>query len=77
MNNKLFRVFNKHFEFYRSKHVKYIDVWPINVFNPTSGDPFDMVSLFMMQLAVIMLAKWKHLRVRIFLCETNEESTVG
>ncbi|TDG47789.1 hypothetical protein AWZ03_005743 [Drosophila navojoa] len=60
-----------------SKHVKYIDVWPINVFNPTSGDPFDMVSLFMMQLAVIMLAKWKHLRVRIFLCETNEESAVG
>ncbi|XP_016945641.3 solute carrier family 12 member 9 [Drosophila suzukii] len=60
-----------------SKHVKYIDVWPINMFNPTSGDPFDMVSLFMMQLAVIMLAKWKHLRVRIFLCEANNERTVG
>ncbi|KAH8273657.1 hypothetical protein KR018_007290 [Drosophila ironensis] len=61
----------------QSKHVKYIDVWPINVFNPTMGDPFDVVSLFMMQLAVIMLAKWKHLRVRIFLCETNEERTSG
>ncbi|KAH8377328.1 hypothetical protein KR093_004893 [Drosophila rubida] len=60
-----------------SKHVKYIDVWPINVFNPTTGDPFDMISLFMMQLAVIMLAKWKHLRVRVFLCETNEERSVG
>ncbi|XP_016964193.1 solute carrier family 12 member 9 [Drosophila biarmipes] len=60
-----------------SKHVKYIDVWPINMFNPTSGDPFDMVSLFMMQLAVIMLAKWKHLRVRIFLCEANNDRTVG
>ncbi|KAH8262337.1 hypothetical protein KR038_009127 [Drosophila bunnanda] len=60
-----------------SKHVKYIDVWPINIFNPTSGDPFDMVSLFMMQLAVIMLAKWKHLRVRIFLCEANDERTMG
>ncbi|XP_017052938.1 solute carrier family 12 member 9 [Drosophila ficusphila] len=60
-----------------SKHVKYIDVWPINIFNPTSADPFDMVSLFMMQLAVIMLAKWKHLRVRIFLCEAGEERTVG
>ncbi|EDW04888.1 GH23810 [Drosophila grimshawi] len=60
-----------------SKHVKYIDVWPINVFNPTSGDPFDVVSLFMMQLAVIMLAKWKHLRVRIFLCETNESRTIS
>ncbi|XP_017094491.1 solute carrier family 12 member 9 [Drosophila bipectinata] len=61
----------------QSNHVKYIDVWPINVFNPTLGDPFDMVSLFMMQLAVIMLAKWKHLRVRIFLCETNETRAVG
>ncbi|EDW77742.1 uncharacterized protein Dwil_GK24654 [Drosophila willistoni] len=60
-----------------SKHVKFIDVWPINIFNPTSGDPFDMVSLFMMQLAVIMLAKWKHLRVRIFLCEAPEQRTVG
>ncbi|XP_034097326.1 solute carrier family 12 member 9 [Drosophila albomicans] len=60
-----------------SKHVKYIDVWPINVFNPTTGDPFDMVSLFMMQLAVIMLAKWKHLRVRIFLCEASEERSMG
>ncbi|KAH8413316.1 hypothetical protein KR009_009989 [Drosophila setifemur] len=61
----------------KSNHVKYIDVWPINIFNPTSGDPFDVVSLFMMQLAVIMLAKWKHLRLRIFLCDTNEERTVG
>ncbi|XP_030384423.1 solute carrier family 12 member 9 [Scaptodrosophila lebanonensis] len=60
-----------------SKHVKYIDVWPINVFNPTSEDTFDIVSLFMMQLAVIMLAKWKHLRVRIFLCATNDERTVS
>lgn len=53
--------------------MKYIDVWPINVFNPTSNDPFGVVSLFMMQLACIisMLAKWKHLRMRVFLCETN------
>lgn len=25
----------------------------------------------MMQLSVIMLAKWSHLRIRVFLCETN------
>lgn len=29
----------------------------------------------MMQLAVIMLAKWKHLTLRVFLCETNSNST--
>ncbi|XP_018798422.1 PREDICTED: solute carrier family 12 member 9 [Bactrocera latifrons] len=57
----------------KSKHLRYIDVWPINVFNPNSNNPFDVVSLFMMQLAVIinMLAKWKHLRLRVFLCESN------
>lgn len=60
--------------YFRSKHVKYIDVWPINVFNPTSDDPFDVVSLFMMQLSVIMLAKWSHLRLRVFLCETNDNT---
>uniref|UniRef100_A0A1A9W0D8 Amino acid permease/ SLC12A domain-containing protein n=1 Tax=Glossina brevipalpis TaxID=37001 RepID=A0A1A9W0D8_9MUSC len=61
----------------KSKHIKYIDVWPINVFNPKTEDPFDVVSLFMMQLAVIinMLAKWKHLRLRVFLCETNNTNS--
>ncbi|XP_067624161.1 solute carrier family 12 member 9 isoform X2 [Eurosta solidaginis] len=60
----------------KSKHLRYIDVWPINVFNPNTNNPFDVVSLFMMQLAVIinMLAKWKHLRLRVFLCETNNAS---
>ncbi|XP_004521821.1 solute carrier family 12 member 9 [Ceratitis capitata] len=61
----------------KSKHLRYIDVWPINVFNPNSNNPFDVVSLFMMQLAVIinMLAKWKHLRLRVFLCESNNAQT--
>ncbi|XP_036328968.1 solute carrier family 12 member 9-like [Rhagoletis pomonella] len=61
----------------KSKHLRYIDVWPINVFNPNPNNPFDVVSLFMMQLAVIinMLAKWKHLRLRVFLCESNNTNT--
>lgn len=64
--------------FYRSRYVRYIDVWPVNVFNPKTDDPFDVVSLFMMQLAVIinMLAKWKHLRMRVFLCETINNSNI-
>lgn len=28
----------------------------------------------MMQLSVIMLAKWSHLRLRVFLCKTNNTS---
>ncbi|XP_037959400.1 solute carrier family 12 member 9-like [Teleopsis dalmanni] len=61
----------------KSKHMKYIDVWPINVFDPLAENPFDVVSLFMMQLAVIinMLAKWKHLRLRVFLCETGNSAS--
>lgn len=63
---------------FRSNHIKYIDVWPINVFDPKNGDPFDTVSLFMMQLATIinMLPKWKRLTLRIFLCDVSSESTV-
>lgn len=63
---------------YRSNHVQYIDVWSINVFEPCSADPFNVVSLFMMQLACIinMLPVWKKLEVRVFLCETygNQQS---
>lgn len=54
--------------------LKYIDIWPINVFDPKTEDPFDVVSLFMMQLACIinMLPKWRKLQVRVFLCETAQ-----
>lgn len=31
----------------------------------------------MMQLSVIMLAKWNHLRLRVFLCETDNTSTTA
>lgn len=55
----------------RSNHIRYIDVWPLNVFDPTNNNPFDVVSLFMLQLACIinMLPKWKKLELRVFLCE--------
>lgn len=57
----------------KSNHIAYIDVWPINVFDPTNNNPYDVVSLFMFQLATIinMLPKWKKLEVRVFLCESN------
>lgn len=56
-----------------SGRYKYIDVWPINFFKPNSEDPFDTSSLFMLQLACIiqMVRGWKHLRLRVFLCDAN------
>lgn len=57
----------------KQNRIKYIDVWPVNVFEPHNEDPFDVVSLFMMQLACIinMLPVWKNLHLRLFLCETE------
>lgn len=58
----------------KNPNISYIDVWPVNVFNPSNGDPFDTVSLFMFQLACIinLLPKWKRTHLRVFLCETND-----
>ncbi|XP_058815021.1 solute carrier family 12 member 9 isoform X2 [Topomyia yanbarensis] len=57
----------------KSNHIRYIDVWPVNIFEPKNEDPFDVVSLFMMQLACIinMLPVWKKLELRVFLCESE------
>jgi solute carrier family 12 (potassium/chloride transporters), member 9 len=57
----------------RNPHIRYIDVWPVNVFDPKNEDPFDVVSQFMMQLACIinMLKVWKNLQLRVFLCESD------
>ena len=57
----------------KNSNIKYIDVWPINLFEPTNNDPFDVVSLFMLQLGCIinMLPIWKNLHLRVFLCETE------
>ncbi|XP_037910538.1 solute carrier family 12 member 9 [Hermetia illucens] len=73
-----FHRYDKHF-IAKSNHIKYIDVWPINVFEPKNEDPFDTVSLFMMQLACIinMLKNWKRLTLRIFLCESGNSGVVS
>ncbi|KAG4070483.1 hypothetical protein HA402_005715 [Bradysia odoriphaga] len=62
---------------HRSNHIKYIDVWPINVFDPKNDNPFDVVSMFMMQLGCIinMLPSWKRLHMRVFLCESDDTDT--
>ncbi|CAO1323663.1 unnamed protein product [Diamesa serratosioi] len=61
----------------KSNHIKFIDVWPINIFDPKNEDPFDVASLFMMQLACIinMLPIWKNLQLRVFLCEIETNNT--
>ncbi|KAK9505345.1 hypothetical protein O3M35_009426 [Rhynocoris fuscipes] len=68
----------RHFNEYSKSHIaksgslKYIDVWPVNFFKPSQNDPFDDTTcLFMLQLSCIinMVNGWKHLRVRVLLCE--------
>nr|CAD7431422.1 unnamed protein product [Timema monikensis] len=46
----------------KSSSIEYIDVWPINLFQPDDNDPFDTTSLFMLQLACIlkMVPGWSH-----------------
>ncbi|XP_055597931.1 solute carrier family 12 member 9 isoform X2 [Uranotaenia lowii] len=57
----------------KSNHIRYIDVWPVNIFEPKNEDPFNVVSQFMLQLACIinMLPVWKKLELRVFLCESE------
>ncbi|XP_075232842.1 solute carrier family 12 member 9 [Lycorma delicatula] len=61
----------------KSDKYKYIDVWPVNFFQPNPEDPFDISSLFMLQLACIinMVRDWKHLQLRVFLCDSNVTET--
>nr|XP_033330833.1 solute carrier family 12 member 9 [Megalopta genalis] len=58
-------------------NLKYIDVWPVNFFQPTDQDPFDTTSLFMLQLACIinMVPVWKNLHLRVFHCEISDSDT--
>lgn len=61
---------------FRNSNLKYIDVWPVNFFQPTDQDPFDTTSLFMLQLACIinMVPNWKNLHLRVFHCEIADGS---
>lgn len=38
----------------RNNKLMYVDVWVMNVFNPTIEDAFDTTSLFMLQLSCII-----------------------
>lgn len=60
--------------FCRNSNLKYIDVWPVNFFQPSDQDPFDTTSLFMLQLACIinMVSVWKNLHLRVFHCEISD-----
>ena len=58
----------------KNSNLKYIDVWPVNFFQPSDQDPFDTTSLFMLQLACIinMVSVWKNLHLRVFHCEISD-----
>ncbi|KOC61094.1 Solute carrier family 12 member 9 [Habropoda laboriosa] len=60
----------------KNSSLKYIDVWPVNFFQPTDQDPFDTTSLFMLQLACIinMVPAWKNLHLRVFHCESSDST---
>lgn len=60
----------------KNSSLKYIDVWPLNFFQPTDQDPFDTTSLFMLQLACIinMVPAWKNLHLRVFQCEIADSN---
>lgn len=58
----------------KNSNFEFVDVWPVNFFDPTNQDPFDTTSLFMLQLACIinMVKGWNNLCLRVFYCEINE-----
>lgn len=60
----------------KNSNLQYIDVWPVNFFQPSDQDPFDTTSLFMLQLACIinMVPVWKNLHLRVFHCEISDSS---
>ncbi|XP_034946206.1 solute carrier family 12 member 9 [Chelonus insularis] len=55
----------------KNSNLEFIDVWPVNFFQPNDQDPFDTTSLFMLQLACIinMVKSWNNLKLRVFYCE--------
>lgn len=58
----------------------YIDVWPVNLFQPHLAHLFDNTSLFMLQIACIlnMVPKWKsHTTLRVFLPVSAESNNTA
>lgn len=56
-----------------------IDVWPLNLLRPGSSGYVDVCSLFLLQMACVlnMASRWRHARMRIFLCVEVESSDQG
>ncbi|XP_036846012.1 solute carrier family 12 member 9 isoform X2 [Oncorhynchus mykiss] len=58
-----------------------IDVWPLNLLQPssTSAASVDVCSLFLLQMACVlnMASRWRHAKMRIFLCVEAESSDQG
>lgn len=56
---------------------QFIDVWPVNFLNPAENDAFDVISLFMMQLACIvnMVNVWSKLKMRICVCDEARQAS--
>ena len=62
---------------FSGKYPRYIDVWPVNFFQPHTSHYFDNTCLFLLQLACIlhMVPGWKsHTILRVFLCVDTETS---
>ncbi|CAL4167313.1 unnamed protein product, partial [Meganyctiphanes norvegica] len=59
-----------------SRQPQFIDVWPLDFFNPDESNIFDTTSLFLMQLATVlnMVQKWrKKTQLRVFLCLSSRD----
>ncbi|XP_018589139.1 solute carrier family 12 member 9-like [Scleropages formosus] len=56
-----------------------IDVWPLNLLRPENSGYVDVCSLFLLQMACVlnMASKWRHARLRIFLCVESESGDQG
>ncbi|VVC26211.1 SLC12A transporter, C-terminal,Amino acid permease/ SLC12A domain [Cinara cedri] len=70
----------RHFDLYNKNDIiknnkyKYIDVWPVNFFDPSMNDAYDTSSLFMLQLSCIikMIAVYKKYKLRVHLLNTMD-----
>lgn len=65
---------------FNSKNDQYIDVWPLNFFQPETSNYFDNTCLYLLQLACIqhMVPSWKRCtKLRVFLCvDTQNDNTL-
>ncbi|KAJ8254760.1 hypothetical protein GJAV_G00197070 [Gymnothorax javanicus] len=56
-----------------------IDVWPLSLLRPENSGHVDVCSLFLLQMACVlnMATRWRHARLRIFLCVEAESGDQG